>query len=220
MLKSSFRILFGAIILFSVASCKKTKNEVVTSLHEDQNFIDVVKQTNSILSLIKEKIIVNPSLNIKIDTLTKISNVNNQFAIIKNSFGTDVISKMQDYSAIFSSKWTEIKKRHQNLTTDEIQKEVIEVYKVMYKEKLAPFTSTVNGDDNGIVTNSAVLGEGSPCGWRYYLCAASATAAAILCDAACTGATVGLGVVPCTAACLTIQASALVVCQDNYCPIL
>ncbi len=212
MIKSSFRILLGFIILFSVASCNKTKNDVSTSLHEDQNFIDIVNQTDSILSIMKQKIVANPAMKGTIDTISKVNNVNNQFAIIKDLFGSDVVSKMQDYSINFSSKWFEIKKRHQGLTSDEIQKEVIEVYKIKYKEKFDKFTSS----NNGIVTNTATYG---PCGWRYYLCAASATAAAVLCDAACTSATVGLGVIPCTAACLTIQASALVVCQDNYCPV-
>ena len=215
MIKSSFRILLGFIILLSITSCNKTKNDVVTSLHEDQTFIDVVNQTDSMLSLMKEKIVATPAIKSKIDTVPKISNVNIQFTIIQNSFGTDVISKMQDYSINFSSKWTEIKKRHPNLTSEEIQKEVIEVYKVKYKEKYNNFTSS-SSNNTGFELNSAVPNS---CGWRYYLCAASATAAAILCDAACTSATVGLGVIPCTAACLTIQASALVVCQDNYCPI-
>jgi len=60
------------------------------------------------------------------------------------------------------------------------------------------------------------------CGWRYYLCGAAATAAAIVCHARCDvsaiGLTAGIGIPACTALCLTVQAYGLVECTDKYCP--
>jgi hypothetical protein len=100
------------------------------------------------------------------------------------------------------------------LNSEDLQKECVEVFKIKYADEYVKTKD--NEDNNGPVLSSASLG--GSCGWRYYLCSAAATSAAILCDGACISASVGLGTPACVVLWASIQTFALVQCADTYCP--
>lgn len=64
-----------------------------------------------------------------------------------------------------------------------------------------------------------VLARAPRCSWRYYLCAAAATAGAILCHAACEptalATTDGLGIYACLLSCCVFSISILYLFQKN-----
>lgn len=69
--------------------------------------------------------------------------------------------------------------------------------------------------------NNSITLAVADCSWKYYGCSAAATAGAILChagfDTTALATTAGLGIPACVLACGTLQAWAIIECEERFC---
>lgn len=218
----SYILLIGLFVVLC-QGCIKNENAVIEPLHENKNFIALTNETEDLLNSIKQFTTKNKISNLAIQNeLTKLKNNNSDEATqlfkINELLGSEITMKVKEYSTKFALRWSDLNKKYK-MTDEYLQNECVEIFKSKFTEK---YKNSV--DSNTVVINNSAPappgssgGAGAGCGWRYYLCSAAATAAAILCDGACIGATVGIGSPACIILCATIQAAALVQCADSFC---
>ena len=190
-------ILLLILVVGLSQGCIKSENTAVIPLHENKDFITLTNETEDLLNAIKQSVVKKKISNTAIQNeLTKLRNSNSdettQLLKINELLGSEVTMKIKEYSTKFASRWTDLNKKFK-ITNEYVQNECIEVFKSKHAEMYKNFA-----DSNKIVINNPMpappdSGGGSGCGWRYYLCSAAATSAAILCDGACIGATAGIG---------------------------
>lgn len=184
-----------------------------TKLNEDKPFIELTTKTYEYLLFISNNIKSN-SLSLPIlqtqlsDLQTKNLPFSEQMARIDVIFKANLSQRLYEYMKVYKNNWEDIKSNYAPISQEILEKECAEVLSNRYQKQ----------QSLGNMTQRAAR----DCGWRYYLCAAAATAGAVACHAACDGTalatTAGLGIPACVALCGTAQAYGLVVCGDSYCP--
>ncbi len=198
-------------ITLSIFSCTKQGAEKQlkdqTLLNEDETFIALVNETHDYLKFLANGVKDQSLSKIEISNgLSKLQSKNlpfdDQMKEIDLIFKAAVSSRLKKHMIATQSSMKELESNYGKVDAATINREVEKVL----SRKAARI------DESNIVTLSA-----SDCGWRYYLCAATATGAAIACHAAIIAPTAGLGTPAAVAICGTAQVYAMVICSDNYC---
>ena len=224
-MKNQFIGLFA--ICFVLTSC--TKQELVAPavnlvnvnlLARDSNFLEIIKQekqlTHFISQLANEKGLTKVELKNKLNDLhNKDLNSGSGDQILYAYLGTKYINLIKDLANTYRINYNHVSKRYGPLTIMQVDTAVKQVYKNEYRLSLDNTRSV-----DMIATNALLeVNKEKDCGWKYAICIAGATSAAIFCHIGCIGSTAGIGAPVCVLLCGTIQAAAGVVCIDNYCPI-
>lgn len=189
-----------AIIVF-VFSCTRQNAEQQFKdqrfLNEDAIFIGMVNETYDYLKLL--------SFDVRASYLNRDDVSRSLFKLQYKNLSFD--AQMKEIDGIFKASVSGRLKSHIVAT----QKSLHELTSIYGKIDAATMNREVE----------KVLARAPRCSWRYYLCAAAATAAAILCHAACESTalatTAGLGIYACVMACGTLQAYAISECQRTHC---
>jgi hypothetical protein len=213
MKKNFITSLLVSILLISlVASCSKNQNsnkmEDPNNLSEDKAFIQLATETYDYLLFVSNNLkqvkltqseIQNNLAKIQAQTLNYEEQMKSIDLLFKNSFSIRLEKHMKTYVLI----WKDLNSRYSDISQEILEKECAEV--------LSNKFSNSNRDVNAK----------KDCGWKFYLCAGAATAGAVLCHAGCEttalATTAGLGIPACVAACGTLQAWAIVQCEEKYC---
>ena len=131
-----------------------------------------------------------------------------QMSSINSIFRTDISPRVSIHILTLQSKWGKIESTYGVIPHQKLEKEVEAVFAKKYGEQ----------HKEGTLTDVLVSAD---CGWRFYLCAAGITAAAIICHSSCSSAavvaTAGLGIPACLLLCGTIQIAGFAECDDRYC---
>ena len=190
-------------------------------MNEDEKFKKLTIDTYNTLLFFSQKIKSN---SFKVKSLQRdIKNIENknlnfddQMKKLNEIFKENVSVNIERYMRIYSTNWEVIKSEYGNISPNLLENECLEIIKDIIDRKVS--SEYRMGEDE----IKSTIGSGGDCPWKYYLCAAAATAGAILCHGGCDttalAVTAGLGIPACVALCVTLQAAALVQCQDNYCP--
>ena len=178
---------------------------VQNKLSDDPNFIELIKEMKSFENLINATTKKNNlSINDVQLKLNELSNKNLDYDLQLNEvnkiFKSNVTKSYINHVKSFNENWYAVKVKYPKITLNDIQEGCVDVMDKAY----------VNTGGDGCD------------GWRFGLCAAAATAGAILCHAGCDttalATTAGLGIPACIWLCGTIQVAAIVSCGDSYCP--
>lgn len=212
------------VICVSVISCSKhiepPQSISQNALSADSNFISIVHQekllTQFILNLAKERYLTPIELKNKLQSLhDKDVNSNSGDRGLNEYLGDSNLYYLSNYVKAYKKNWTLLNNKYAYISMQHIDTAVKQLYAYRYNtESLS--NSTVNNIKGNMYTE---IEKTNDCGWRYTLCIAEATAAAIICHAGCVGSTAGLGTPICVLLCGTIQTAAGVYCIDNYCPL-
>jgi len=188
-------------------------------------FITLVNNTERLLDSLSYKI-HSQSMNVDVVIQQLNASISKSFdeqnQVVKTIYGIIINDQLKEYDIHFANNWNKLTKKYgPQLTYDTIQKECIEYFKIKYKSL---YNNSMPVSANNTLSRSSFMADESgigPCSWKYTLCIAGATAAAIVCHAGCEttalATTAGLGIPVCVALCATIQAAASVQCWDSYC---
>lgn len=178
------------------------------SIAIDTNFIKIANETYEFLDFL-DQVAKRHSLNFQ----TLISNINGlnnqnlsfdeQIQKINDIFDEDISEFVIIYMKNFSYNWRIFKEKFPNVSQEELEDAAIDVLK------------------SNTVMQERYTTMSYDCGWRYTLCCAAATAAAVLCHGSCDttaiAVTAGVGIPACVLLCATVQVSAMTWCYDEYC---
>jgi hypothetical protein len=216
-----FAVILSVATVTTISSCTKTgeTSEILKleNLSSDKEFISLVLEMNDFAAKLSDRInknglrldlVRNEFAKLKSEDLEYQLQTNRINQILKSDFSNEITL----HNKVFNEKWGYVKKNYPSVSTEVLERECLEV--------LINAKST-NIQGNNIRNLSIDEIKANSCGWRFSLCAAGATAGAILCHAGCDttalALTAGLGIPACVALCATLQIAAGVKCHDEYC---
>lgn len=209
-------ITFLGFIIGCTKDISDAKLKDPAKLSEDKAFIEFTTKTYDYLlflsKTVKSSSLSMPDMQKK---LSKLQNENLPFTEQMNNidiiFKAPVSKRLKEHMEMYKSDWDKIKSKYSTISQEVLEKECAEVLSNKYKKQSSITPNTVQR-----------LTDPVDCGWRFYLCGGAATAGAVVCHASCDATaiatTAGLGIPACVALCGMMQAYALVVCADTYCP--
>lgn len=216
---SAFSVIIFSLFI-TIIGCKKTETEQIlqdpTTLSEDKIFIKLTIETNHFIASLTNHVVAK-KLSTK-DIITNLSKIqieqldyNSQLVEINNIFKGNVSQSLEYYANATATLWDNIQSRYSPISSDVLEKECAEVL-----SNRNPFIS-----DPIRYKISRMVEDGGGCSWRYYICMAGVTAAAIVCHAGCDATalatTAGFGIPACLVLCATMQVSMGLECAEKYC---
>lgn len=214
-------LLLTSSLLFGCSKSTKEQAPIIQNqLSSDTNFIKVVnleqELNNYILMLADSKGLTIQEFKNKIQTLNdKDLHSTKESKFLNEYIGNENVLYLTEYAKTYSIIWSKLNKRYNYISMQSID----EACKQLYAKRYNSITG-ISSSISSVKTNSIIsVNKLNDCGWRYSLCMAGATAAAILCHANCIGLTASLGTPVCVILCGTLEVAAGVACIDNFCPI-
>jgi hypothetical protein len=220
--------IFG-LLLICIFFIGCTKQEMVAPvessvnsnlLARDSNFIKILEQekqlTRFINQLAIEKGLTIVELQNKLQYLhDKDLHSGSGDQILYAFLGEANVNYMSSYIKKYRQNLQSLNHKYTYISIQDIDSAVKQVYQNEFNFPL------VNTSSMDIRSTNAYLevNKEKDCGWKYTICIAGATSAAIFCHIGCIGSTAGIGAPVCVILCGTIQAAAGLVCIDNYCPL-
>jgi hypothetical protein len=216
-MKKNFISLLTVVvaITLTIFSCtkqgieKQLKDQAL--LNEDETFIAMVHETHDYLKFLGASIKANSLNKDEINTnLSKLQSKNLSFDAqmkeIDGIFKIPVSVRLNSHMIATQKSMQELESNYGKIDAATMNREIEKVMAT-----IAPKT-----DESNAITLAV-----ADCSWKYYGCSAAATAGAILCHAGCDttalATTAGFGIPACVLACGTLQAWAIIQCEESYC---
>lgn len=188
-----------------------SKSEYLANDSSFENIIDLEIEMQALLQKIMvKKGISSSTLNALVNQLKAESKTEIDFKEKMNrSISPNLYEKLIDFEKRYNKNWKALTDKYFELSSNDIQLACTKYYEQLELKKINVASKKASSFEKDPIAGR--------CGWRYSLCLAGATAAAMICHTGCVGATAGLGTPVCVFLCGTIQVSVGVECMNNYC---